>query len=46
MVTPFSFSFSGALLLLLVKKGANVISNDIKPTKILNVYFNKPDAGF
>ena len=40
-------TFSGAFSLTFGKKnGANVISNDIKPTQILNVHFNKPDAAF
>ena len=33
-------------VLLLVKNGANVILNYIKPTKILNAHFNKPDDAF
>ena len=40
VVTPFDIFRS------LTFYGANVISNDIKPTKILNVHFNKPDAAF
>ena len=40
-------TFSGAFSLTFgKKKGTNVISNDIKPIKILNVHLNKPDAAF
>ena len=39
-------TFQEHSVLLLVKNGANVISNEIKPTKTLNVDFNKPDAAF
>ena len=35
-------TFSGAISL----NGANVISNDIKPTKIQNVHLNQPDDAF
>ena len=35
-----------SVLLLVKNNGANVISNDIKPTKIQNIHLNKPDAAF
>ena len=45
VVTPFDI-FRRIQSYFWLKNGANVISNDIKPTKIQNAHFNKPDAAF